>query len=113
MATKSSEKAKFGYYMNISYGLHFGVFILSGCITGYCFLRVVFPKLVTIFVNEEEIFSNIDKNDGLKLLVFAKILPHPHFDKKERQAFESAWWKYAIVGGISFLVNICVISIQG
>ena len=85
--------------------LHFLFFTVS-C---YFFMRVVLYPLLKLFVDDSELYNNPKYKKSMNILFHARLYPWPTWDDSRRRNWVRAWWKFALIGLVSFGLSIFAI----
>jgi hypothetical protein len=73
-----------------------------GAVAEYCFLRAVVYPWLNSLVDETELYSNPKLKKSMNIFYHARLYPWPIWDQAKRQNWVKAWWKFAIIGFVSF-----------
>jgi hypothetical protein len=80
--------------------------MIFGAVAAYCFLRVFCYPLLKSLCGETELYSNPKLKKSMNIFYHARLYPLPIWDQAKRQNWIDAWWKFAIIGFVSFGLSI-------
>jgi len=80
------------------------IYMISGAITGYCFLRISFYPILKLLIDENELYSNPKYKKSMNVFYHARLYPLSIWDEERRSAWVRAWWIYALIGFTSFII---------
>jgi hypothetical protein len=80
------------------------IYMISGVVAGYCFLRISFYPVLKLLVDEKELYSDPKLKKLINIFYHARLYPWPIWNDDKRSAWIKAWWKYALSGLVSFII---------
>jgi len=92
--------------------LNFTIFMIFGAVTGYCFLRVLLYPVLNFLVDETELYSNPKHKKIMNIFYHARLYPWPIWDEEKRTNWVRAWWKFALIGLASFIIQMIALYFQ-
>jgi len=80
--------------------------MICGAVTGYCFVRVFFYPLLKTIIDEPELYSNPKYKKTMNIFYYARLYPWPIWKEIKRRKWVKAWWKFAIIGLLSYVMSM-------
>ena len=59
-----------------------------------------------MLVDESELYSNPIYQKSMNIFYHTRLYPLPNWDEVKRRNWIKAWWKFALIGVVSFSLSI-------
>ena len=88
------------------------IYMISGAVAGYCFLRIFLYPILKMLVDENELYSKPKHQKAMNVFYHARLYPWPTWEDDKCSAWIRAWWKFVLIGLGSFVIMAVTLYIH-